>query len=812
MTADQSEPFLAAMRDSQLLNPQQVAELTQWVHYTHPDPNALALEVNNRGWMTAFQIREIYKGNGHSLRMGDYILLDLLGEGGMGRVFKARHTRLDRDVAVKVIRKEKLSRPNVLQRFQQEIRAAAHLTHPNVVLALDADECNGSPFYAMEFVEGQDLSRIVQEQGPMPFPLACEYIRQAALGLQHAFERGLVHRDVKPSNLLVTPKGQVKVLDLGLAMLKEVPGGQDGARVTQDGFVIGTPDYLAPEQAQTPSQVDIRADVYGLGASLFFLLTGRVPFEGETPTDKLLKHITEPPPSVLMYRPDVPPPLDALIRAMMAKRPEERPPTPAHVAYALTPFCPPPQSPPGSPPPVGGSYPIPMPGVVTAAVPAPSMVPPPEPQASTGMPVPPPYPPQPAEQPYPGQPYPGQSYPGQPPAVPPAQQYPAQPAYPEQPYPAQPYPGQPYPGQPYPGQPYPGQPYPGQPYPGQPYPAQPYPGFPSADAGFGAFAPHDGGFTAPSGAAANADKEKRPAYRGGRKKGWVLPLLLLFMVCAGGLAAGGLFFVFKDQLLEDTSALAPEITNAFGMKLILLPAGSFVMGSPDEETDREENEGPAATVTLSQPFYMSTTEITRNQFLRVTQSSHSRNKARNTTTTPEDSLSWDEAVDFCKLLNKKDADHRRGWEYRLPTEAEWEYACRAGSQKPFSFGDRFIQLKQVICKLMPDDPYADPDETRKDFERNSVLVPYPAGSTEANAFGLFDMHGNMWEWCQDYYAPYPDGPRTDPTGPATGDWRVLRGGAWNEESPRCRSAARRGVDPQVREKGIGFRVVFAPVR
>jgi formylglycine-generating enzyme required for sulfatase activity len=289
--------------------------------------------------------------------------------------------------------------------------------------------------------------------------------------------------------------------------------------------------------------------------------------------------------------------------------------------------------------------------------------------------------------------------------------------------------------------------------------------------------------------------------------------MLFLMVCVGGIAAaGGIFYVFKDQILEDKSELKPEITNPFGMKLVLLPAGSFEMGSPDEETGREDDEGPAATVTLSKPFYMSTTEITRNQFLRVTERSHSRNKARNTTTTPEDSLSWDEAVDFCKILNKKDVDHRRGWEYRLPTEAEWEYACRAGSQKPFPFGDRFVQLKQVICKLLPDDPYADPDESRREIEQNNVLVPYPAGSTEPNAFGLYDMNGNMWEWCQDYYAPYPAGPRSDPTGPATGDWRVLRGGAWNEESIRCRSAARRGIDPQTREKGIGFRVVFAQVR
>ena len=740
MTADTTEPFLAAIRDTQILTPSQFDELNTWVQSQRPDPNTLAREVNRRGWLTAFQIREIYKGRGVDLRLGPYILLDLLGEGGMGRVYKAYHTRLGRVVALKVIRKEKLSKSNALQRFQQEIRAAAHLSHPNVVLALDADEADGTPFYAMEFVEGADLSKLVQQHGPIPYPIACEYIRQAALGLQHAFERGLVHRDVKPSNLLVTPRGQVKVLDLGLAMLKEVPGGENSGRVTQDGLVIGTPDFLAPEQAQNPTGVDIRADVYGLGATLYYLITGKVPFDGESPTDKLLKHITEPPPSLRAARPEVPPGLDMLVQAMMAKRPDDRPATPAHIAYALAPFCPQPApvaTLPGSPHPAPALYPSPL-GAPPGYPAVPAFAPPPPP-----------------------------GYPAAPGIEAGFSQPMAAPAYPP----------------------------------------------PPAEYGM-AMAPMFAGVESSPFAPTATPQEPQPtrsAYQAQRGSGWFITLLIVFLIATGSIAAvGGLLYVFREDLLSDPGELVERFENPVGMTMILISPGTFLMGSTDAEEGHDPDEGTVAEVTITRPFYMSATEVTRSQFLQVTQRTHSRNKARNTTTTPEDSLTWDEAVEFCALLNRRDRDRRRGWAYRLPTEAEWEYACRAGTTTPFSTGQRFTHLKDVICKLLPDDPYADPDEARTETERNYVLVPYPAGSTQPNPFGLYDLHGNMWEWCQDYYAPYPEGPRTDPRGPESGDWRVLRGGAWNEESTRCRSAARRGADSQTRDKNIGFRVVFAP--
>ncbi|MGL4423380.1 MAG: serine/threonine protein kinase, partial [Gemmataceae bacterium] len=295
MAKDSTDDYLAGLRTCGLLAAEQAAELAAWCHQNQPDPNALAKEVHRRGWMTHFQLKEIYRGRSAELFVGPYILVDLLGEGGMGRVFKAHQTRMGRDVALKVIRKEKLSNPMTIRRFRQEIQAVAQLAHPNVILAFDADETAGMHYFAMEYIEGSDLTQLVRTRGPLPISEACEYIRQGALGLQHAHERGMVHRDVKPSNLFVSKTGQVKLLDLGLALLNETSNDEIG-RLTQDGYVIGTPDFLSPEQARNPQTVDIRADIYALGCTLYYILTGRVPYDSAQPAEKLIRHCTEPPP------------------------------------------------------------------------------------------------------------------------------------------------------------------------------------------------------------------------------------------------------------------------------------------------------------------------------------------------------------------------------------------------------------------------------------------------------------------------------------------------------------------------------------
>jgi tRNA A-37 threonylcarbamoyl transferase component Bud32 len=274
-------------------------------------------------------------------QLAEYEILDRLGEGGMGQVFKARHRRLNRVVALKVIRPEQLRNPKSVQRFQREARAAGRLSHANIVQVYDAAEADGTYFLAMEFVEGTDLAALVHKHGPMPVPLACEYVRQASLGLQHAHERGLVHRDIKPSNLLLTASGtQVKILDMGVARF-ERPDEQDLGigELTEPGAVMGSPAYLSPEQARDSHHVDIRGDIYSLGCSFYQLLSGHVPFQAISYAEFVLQHELIEPVPIEQIRPDIRPEIRNILRKMMAKRPNERFQSPAEVADALVPFA-----------------------------------------------------------------------------------------------------------------------------------------------------------------------------------------------------------------------------------------------------------------------------------------------------------------------------------------------------------------------------------------------------------------------------------------------------------------------------------------
>jgi WD40 repeat protein/serine/threonine protein kinase len=344
--------LIAALGGARLLTPAQLSELAQQLQPRCADARVLARELLQRGWLTPYQVNQLFQGKRDGLVLGSYLLLERLGEGGMGQVFKARHQLLDRVVALKVIRPEHLGDANAVRRFQREVRAVAQLSHPHVVHAFDADQVGTTHILVMEYVEGVDLQRLVKRNNPLPVAVACEYIRQAALGLQHAHEHGLVHRDIKPSNLLLsmvggpssgahearptTEHGQVKLVDLGLARLKE-PGstGESSATLTGSAIVMGTPDYIAPEQVRQSHAVDIRADLYSLGCTLYFLLTGRAPFAGSSVGEKLLKHQLDEPDPVEKVRPEVPAGLAHVLRKLMAKRPEDRYQTPEELAAVL---------------------------------------------------------------------------------------------------------------------------------------------------------------------------------------------------------------------------------------------------------------------------------------------------------------------------------------------------------------------------------------------------------------------------------------------------------------------------------------------
>lgn len=261
--------------------------------------------------------------------LGEYTLLEHIGSGGQGHVFKALHRRLERVVAVKVLPTDLAGTPEASERFNREVRAAGKLSHPNVVAAYDAGEQGGVPYLAMELVQGVTLDRLVQEQGPLPVGLAVEYILQAAAGLHYSHSRGVSHHDIKPANLIIAEDGTVKVLDFGLASFRRPAGA--GSPLPPAGSL----NFLAPEQADPAGQVDHRADIFSLGATLFYLLTGKPPFPGETTLAKLAAVRNAPVPSLREARPDVPSALDAAIQKMVAKRPEDRYQSMAEVIAAL---------------------------------------------------------------------------------------------------------------------------------------------------------------------------------------------------------------------------------------------------------------------------------------------------------------------------------------------------------------------------------------------------------------------------------------------------------------------------------------------
>jgi serine/threonine protein kinase len=342
--------FVKLLTEVQLLEDAQLEELSV-IAPAYRDSAALTSELVRRGWLTSYQLAHLNNGTHRNLLLGPYVLLEELGQGGMGMVYKARHRRLERIVALKVISPAAMS-SEAVQRLHREARAIARLMHPNIVLLYDAAEIDGKHFLAMEYVDGVDLDRLLHQRGPFPIGLTCDCIRQAALGLQHAHERGLVHRDIKPSNLVMTGNrvsgveepddaGLIKILDLGLARLYPIGAAPlEGPKLSVDGFVIGTPDYLAPEQAVDSHTVDIRADIYSLGCTMYELLTGETPFAAVAGSrQKLLSHLQVEPPPVEKGRPDLPPGVVAIVRKMMAKEREQRFQTPGQVADALAPFA-----------------------------------------------------------------------------------------------------------------------------------------------------------------------------------------------------------------------------------------------------------------------------------------------------------------------------------------------------------------------------------------------------------------------------------------------------------------------------------------
>ena len=640
-------------------------------------------------------------------RLGPYWVLKVLGAGGMGVVFLAEDPGLQRLVALKAMLPSMASSPGAKERFFREARAAAALKHSHIVSIFQVGEDRGAPFLAMEYLEGEALDDRLKRETTLPVPEILRIGREIAEGLEAAHEKGLIHRDIKPANLwLEGKKGHVKILDFGLARAMG-----DTTHLTQSGAIIGTPAYMAPEQAGG-KPVDNRCDLFSLGCVLYFMCTGEKPFKGNDTMSIISALALETPPSPVSLNSQVPTELSDLIMQLLAKKPDDRPKSAKVVAETLQEIedgTAEMRAPPG-----GKRKTVEMtaaPGGKTQKV------------KKGGM---------------------------------------------EQTEAARTQAGK------------------------LTKRRLPYPWL----VGVGVLAlslvaaviilywPTPNGTVRIECDDPNVEivfGKSGPTIKGADKE-----LISLRAGEHGVLIKRGDFsfeadkFVLKKgqtitlklewlpgkvQVVQDGKVIAshpvPTTADVYqqpGMKFVWIPPGSFMMGSPKEEIGREKRhngqKGADETqhkVTLTKGFYMGVYTVTQEKWQAVMGNNPSKYKAEKNL--PVEMVSWHDCQEFIKKLREKDKKA-----YRLPSEAEWEYACRAGTTTPFHFGET-ISTDQANYN---GDPYG---KEKKGVYRAKTT---PVGSFPANAWGLYDMSGNVWQWCDDWFGDYPQKDVVDPTGPEKG--------------------------------------------
>jgi len=699
------ETFLSQLSSSGIV-PEDKLKVVVSKKASFADGEALARDMIKSRLLTKYQAEQILGGKGKSLTMGKYQILEKIGAGGMGQVYKAFHCSTERIVAIKVILGKGRIGPEVVKRFEREVKAAAKLVHANIITVFDADQADGRIFMVMEYIKGDDLGGLLRKKRQLSVSEVVDYILQAARGLKYAHDQGVIHRDIKPGNILVDLSGNVKIVDMGMAKLESKGDEESISMLTASASIMGTVDFMSPEQGFSSKNVDARADIYSLGATLFFLLTRKVMFPGDSAFEKLLAHREAPIPSLSNSRVGITPDLEIAFTKMVAKKVEDRYASMAEVISALSR--------------------IELEGGVNSI-------------GAQGL----------------------------------ASTHFERGSYPE-----------------------------------------------TIDV--------ETVLTNKGGEGnKETDKhigEKTLAHISGILQKThtpkvlaataiiVLVLLVLLLLMKPGTnvkeevkaqlaelvklkqqeeAKGKQVGLEKSKQEEEAKGKQVGLEKlkqqeeamfaAIEKEMVLISAGKFMMGSPASEKGRSVDE-TQHEVTITKPYYMGKYEVTQEQWEAVMGNNPSRIKG---TKLPVTDVSWEDCQEFIKKLNAK----KEGG-YRLPTEAEWEYACRAGTTTAYSFGE----------EIAPKDA---------NYASSMLGKPVVVGSYKSNAFGLYDMHGNVREWCEDWFGPYPTGSVTDPKGPATGERWALRGGGFVNDETYERSSDRNYYNPpDKRGAVVGFRLAM----